>query len=177
MLNIVLFEPEIPQNTGNIMRTCVAIGAKLHLIEPLGFELSEKTLKRSALDYVKDLEYVIYKNYDAFLNANPGVYYFLSRYGKKSYHKINYDPLKETYLLFGKESTGFDKKILALNLEHTFRIPTTDKVRSINLANAVAIVAFDYMRQIDFPGCIDHEPESFKGKDFLDQFKGDNHGN
>jgi tRNA (cytidine/uridine-2'-O-)-methyltransferase len=176
MLNIVLFEPEIPQNTGNIMRTCVAVGATLHLIEPLGFELSEKTLKRSALDYVKDLTYFRYPNYNAFKEANEGTYYFLSRYGKRSYHTIHYDTSKDVYLIFGKESTGIDKTILAQNLDFTFRIPTTDKVRSINLSNAVAIVAFDFMRHIDFLGCIDHEPDSLKGKDFLDQFKGDING-
>jgi len=172
MLNIVLYEPEIPQNTGNIMRTCVALDATLHLIEPFGFELSDRTLKRSGLDYVKDLTFFKYKNYNDFVKKNPGTYYFLSRYGKQSYEGISYDcKIEDLYLLFGKESTGFDKKVLANNLSHTFRIPTTDKVRSINLSNAVAIVAFDAMRQYGFPGCIDHEPESMKGKDFLDQFK------
>ncbi len=172
MLNIVLYEPEIPQNTGNIMRTCVALGATLHLIEPFGFELSDRTLKRSGLDYIKDLTFYTYKNYDDFVKKNPGTYYFLSRYGKQSYEGISYDcNIEDLYLLFGKESTGFDKKVLANNLSHTFRIPTTDKVRSINLSNAVAIVGFDAMRQYGFPGCIDHEPESMKGKDFLDQFK------
>ena len=172
MLNIVLFEPEIPQNTGNIMRTCVAIGATLHLIEPFGFELSEKTLKRSALDYVKDLTYHRYANYDDFASKNSGHFYFLSRYGKQSYANITYPkPVESIYLIFGKESTGMDKKVLAQHLDHTFRIPTTENVRSLNLANTVAIVAFDCMKQFDFPGCIDHEPESLKGKDFLDQFK------
>lgn len=172
MLNIVLFEPEIPQNTGNIMRTCVAIGATLHLIEPFGFELSDRTLKRSGLDYIEDLTFHTYKNYEEFVKKNKGTYYFLSRYGKQSYEGISYpSSIESLYLLFGKESTGFDKKVLAANLSHTFRIPTTDKVRSINLSNAVAIVAFDAMRQYGFPGCIDHEPESMKGKDFLDQFK------
>ena len=174
MLNIVLFEPEIPQNTGNIMRTCVALGATLHLIEPLGFELSERTLKRSALDYVKDLTYFRYPNFNAFQEKNPGTYFFLSRYGKQSYEKITYpSPITSTYLIFGKESTGVDKKILAKYIDQTFRLPTTDKVRSINLSNAVAIAAFDCMRQYGFPGCIDHEPETLKGKDFLDQFKED----
>ena len=171
MINIVLYEPEIPQNTGNIMRTCVAIGATLHLIEPFGFELSDKTLKRSGLDYIKDLKYRVYKDYKSFKKQNTGIYFFLSRYGKKSYEKIEYKfSLSKTYFLFGKESTGIDKKILAENLSNTFRIPTTDKVRSINLSNAVAIVAFDAMKHHGFPGCFDHEPESHKGKDFLDQF-------
>jgi tRNA (cytidine/uridine-2'-O-)-methyltransferase len=171
MINIVLFEPEIPQNTGNIMRTCVAIGATLHLIEPLGFELSERTLKRSALDYVKDLTYKRYPNFEAFEKENKGNYFFLTRYGKQSYAKISYPkPIESLYLIFGKESTGVDKKILGKYINHTFRIPTTDKVRSLNLSNTVAIVAFDAMKQFEFPGCIDHEPESMKGKDFLDQF-------
>lgn len=172
MLNIVLFEPEIPQNTGNIMRTCVALGATLHLIEPFGFELSEKTLKRSALDYVKDLTYHTYLNFEDFELKNKGTFYFLSRYGKKSYETIEYsESIESVYLIFGKESTGVDKKILAKHLDQTFRLPTTDKVRSINLSNAVAIIAFDAMRQFGFPGCYDHEPETHKGKDFLDQFK------
>ena len=109
---------------------------------------------------------------DDFVKKNPGTYYFLSRYGKQGYEGISYDcKIEDLYLLFVKESTGFDKKVLANNLSHTFRIPTTDKVRSINLSNAVAIVGFDAMRQYGFPGCINHEPESMKGKDFLDQFK------
>jgi len=172
VINIVLYEPEIPQNTGNIMRTCVAIGATLHLIQPFGFELSDRTLKRSGLDYIKDLKFKVYRDYKDFIKQNSGTFYFLSRYGKKSYEKIRYEsPLSKIYILFGKESTGIDKKILAENLINTFRIPTTDKVRSINLSNAVAIVAFDAMRHFGFPGCFDHEPESHKGKDFLDQFQ------
>ena len=176
MLNIVLFEPEIPQNTGNIMRTCVALGATLHLIEPLGFELSERTLKRSALDYVKDLNYKRYPNFKAFEQTNTGKFYFLTRYGKQSYASLQYQqPIEAIYLIFGKESTGIDKTILGRYIDQTFRIPTTDKVRSLNLSNTVAIVAFDCMKQFDFPGCIDHEPDSMKGRNFLDQFVEGNH--
>jgi len=172
MLNIVLYEPEIPQNTGNIMRTCVAIGAKLHLIEPMGFKLDEKKLQRSALDYFEHIHYQVYQNYDEFVEKNRGTYLFLTRYGKKNYADINYKELLEPlYLIFGKESTGIDKKILANNLDFCFRIPTTDKVRSLNLSNAVSIVAFEVLRQFDFENLIEHEPEIHKGKDFLDQFK------
>lgn len=171
-LHIVLYEPEIPQNTGNIMRTCVAIGAKLHLIEPMGFQIDESKLKRSALDYYEHLDYTVYPNYQTFAEKNPGTYLFLSRYGKKNYADIDYQDLKQPlYLIFGKESTGIDKKILAKHIEDCYRIPTTDKVRSLNLSNAVAIVAFEVLRQHDYEGLIEHEPETHKGKDFLDQFK------
>jgi tRNA (cytidine/uridine-2'-O-)-methyltransferase len=171
-LNIVLYEPEIPQNTGNIMRTCVAIGAKLHLIEPMGFQIDESKLKRSALDYYEHLDYTVYPNYQTFAEKNSGTYLFLSRYGKKNYADIDYQELNQPlYLIFGKESTGIDKKILAKHIEDCYRIPTTDKVRSLNLSNAVAIVAFEVLRQHDYEGLIEHEPETHKGKDFLDQFK------
>lgn len=171
-LNIVLFEPEIPQNTGNIMRTCVAIGASLHMIEPLGFKIDESKLKRSALDYYEHLDYTLYKNFDDFQVKNPGSYLFLTRYGKKNYADIKYPELKEPlYLIFGKESTGVDKKILAEHLDLCYRIPTTDKVRSLNLSNTVAIVAYEVLRQFDYEGLIKTEPETLKGKDFLDQFK------
>lgn len=170
MFDIVLYEPEIPQNTGNIMRTCVAIGAKLHLIEPMGFQIDEAKLRRSALDYYEHLNYEVYKDYETFVSKNPGVYLYLSRYGKKKYTEIEFKSFSEkVYLFFGKESTGIDKKILASHLDQTFRIPTTDKVRSINLSNTVAIVAYEALRQLDFPDLLDYEPH--KGKDFLDQFK------
>jgi tRNA (cytidine/uridine-2'-O-)-methyltransferase len=172
MLNIVLYEPEIPQNTGNIMRTCVAIGAKLHLIEPMGFKLDEKKLKRSALDYFEYIDYKVYEDYEDFKSKNPGTYLFLTRYGKKNYADLNYKALTQPlYLIFGKESTGIDKKILANNLDYCFRIPTTDKVRSLNLSNAVSIVAYEVLRQFDYENLIEYEPETHKGKDFLDQFK------
>lgn len=171
MFHVVLYEPEIPQNTGNIMRTCVAIGAKLHLIEPLGFKIDETKLRRSALDYYEHLNYTLYKNFSDFQEKNPGTYLFLTRYGKKNYADINYKALKEPiYLIFGKESTGVDRKLLASHLDHCYRIPTTDQVRSLNLSNAVAIVAYEVLRQFDFYDLEKTEPETHKGKDFLDQF-------
>jgi len=170
-LHIVLYEPEIPQNTGNIMRTCVAIGAKLHLIEPLGFKIDEAKLKRSALDYYEHLNYQMYPNYQAFKNLNPGRYFFLTRYGKKTHSDILFKEVEEPiYLIFGKESTGIDRRLLASHLEDTYRIPTNDKVRSLNLSNAVAICAFEVLRQFDYPNLEKVEPDSHKGKDFLDQF-------
>ena len=168
-LHIVLYEPEIPQNTGNIMRTSVAIGAKLHLIEPLGFKIDEARLKRSALDYYEHLDYNLYKNFDDFQSKHKGTYLFLTRYGKKNYADIDYRTLdKPIYLIFGKESTGVDRKLLAKHMDNCYRIPTTDKVRSLNLSNAVAIVAYEVLRQLDYPDLIKTEPH--KGEDFLDQF-------
>ena len=170
-INIVLFEPEIPQNTGNIMRTCVGINAKLHLIKPLGFSLDEKHLRRSALDYFEDLEYEVYENYEDFKTNNDGEYFFLTRYGKKTYSKVDFRNIRDNiYLIFGKESTGVEKSILADNISRCFRIPTTDKIRSLNLSNAVAIVAFELLRQFDFFDLEVTEPETLKGTNFLDNF-------
>ena len=175
MLHIVLYEPEIPQNTGNIMRTCVAIGARLHLIEPLGFKLDEKRLRRSALDYYEHLDYHVYPDYQTFADKNAGTYFFLTRYGKKNYADINYQEVHDDiYLIFGKESTGIDRHLLAKHLDYCYRIPTTDKVRSLNLSNAVAIVAYEALRQLDYPSLEKVEPETHKGKDFLDQFLEEN---
>ncbi|MBE0700756.1 MAG: tRNA (cytidine(34)-2'-O)-methyltransferase [Acholeplasmataceae bacterium] len=172
MFQVVLYEPEIPQNTGNIMRTCVAIGAKLHLIEPLGFKIDDKKLKRSALDYYAHLNHEIHRNFDAFREKNPGTYLFLTRYGQKTYTDIDYKQMKEPlFLVFGKESTGVDRSLLAAHLEDCYRIPTNDHVRSLNLSNAVAIVCYEALRQFDFPNLIKTEPETLKGKHFLDQFK------
>lgn len=171
-LNIVLYEPEIPQNTGNIMRTCVAIGAKLHLIKPLGFSLEEKHLKRSGLDYISKLQFEVYENYEDFKSKNKGSFYFLTRYGHKNYKNINFTKTDgNIYLLFGSESTGINRYLLKDNLDSCFRIPTTDNVRSLNLSNAVAIVAYEVMSQYDFVGLHDEEPESLKGANYLDEYK------
>ena len=175
-IHIVLYEPEIPQNTGNIMRTCVAIGAHLHLIEPLGFSLSDKYLKRSHLDYVKDLSFKTYKNFTEFEKNNQGTFFFLTRYGQKTYSDFDYKSYlpDDIYLIFGKESTGVDRHLLAKHLDHCYRIPTTDKVRSLNLSNAVALVSYEVLRQLDFLELEKMEPETLKGKAFLEQFLGDN---
>lgn len=171
MIHIVLYEPEIPQNTGNIMRTAVAIGAKLHLIEPLGFKIDERRLRRSALDYYDDIDYEIHQDFETFKKKNEGTYFFLTRYGKKTYSDIDFPSVDgPLYLIFGKESTGVDRSLLGSNIERCFRIPTTDKVRSLNLSNAVAIVCYEVERQLDFPGLYKKEPESKKGPHFLDQY-------
>jgi len=175
-IEIVLFNPEIPQNTGNIMRTCVALGIKLHLIEPLGFKIDDKKLKRSALDYYEFINFELHKSFADFKKLNDGKYYFLTRYANKKYSEIKFNESKthqKIFLCFGSESYGIKRRLLSLNFKDCFRIPTTDKVRSLNLSNCVAIVLFEAARQLDFNGLIDFEPESLKGKDFLSKYNYD----
>lgn len=166
MINIVLFEPEIPQNTGNIMRTCVAVGARLHLIKPLGFDLSDKQLKRSGMDYIEELDYFVYEDYKDFVSKNPGHYFYITRYGEKTYSDVDYNEIKDNiYLIFGKESTGIDKNILKNNLDHCFRIPMKKDIRSLNLSNCVAIVLYEVLRQTNYFGLFKFE--TIKGKNYL----------
>ena len=163
MLNIVLYEPEIPQNTGNIMRSCVATGAYLHLIEPLGFKLDEKNIKRSGVNYIDKLEYKVYPNYEEFLKENKGTFYFLTRYGHKPDTSFDYsNPEENIYFVFGKESTGIPKKILKENLDHCMRMPMTKNVRSLNLSNTVAIMLYEALRQQNYPNLYFDEPHKTK---------------
>ena len=166
MINIVLFEPEIPQNTGNIMRTCVVFNMKLHLIEPLGFSLDEKHLLRSGMDYIDELDYQIYPNWDDFIKDKDGQFVYFTRYGMKSFDECVFDKdIDNIYLVFGKESTGIDKQILKDHLEDCYRIPMNPNSRSLNLSNTVAIGAYECLRQIGFDGLSDREV--IKGEDFL----------
>lgn len=166
MINIVLYEPEIPGNTGNIMRTCVATNAKLHLIEPLGFKINDKTIKRSGVNYIDKLDYVIYTDYEDFLNKNKGDYYFFTRYGKKPHTEFDFsDKYKNIYLIFGKESTGIPKEILKNNLEKCIRIPTTSNVRALNLSNCAAIAIYEVLRQQNYNDLLRTEPH--KGENWL----------
>lgn len=160
MNHIVLFEPEIPQNTGNIMRTCVATGTKLHLIKPLGFSLSDKYLKRSAVNYIENLDYTVYENFLDFKSKNPGIYYYFTRYGKKPHTSFNYENKKDKdyYFIFGKESTGIPKEILREDLEHCMRIPMTSDVRALNLSNCCAIVIYEVLRQQNYKDLLQEEP-------------------
>ena len=140
-INVVLYHPEIPQNTGNIMRSCVGFNAKLHLIKPLGFSLDENRLKRSCVDYYEYINYEVYENFEDFKSKNKGQYYFLTRYGHKSPSTIDFRKTdKDIYLIFGAESTGIAYDILKDNLDDCYRIPTTDKIRSLNLSNCAAIM-------------------------------------
>ena len=167
MLNVVLFEPEIPQNTGNIMRTCVATNTHLHLIKPLGFYMDEAHLKRSGVNYVNECKYTIYENFDDFLNKNKGKMYYFTRYGKKPHSSFDYTNKENIYLIFGKESTGIPKEILKDHLDRCIRIPATSGVRALNLSNCVAIGIYEVMRQKNYEGLLQTEP--FKGENYLEE--------
>lgn len=148
-LNIVLFEPEIPANTGNIGRTCVATGTRLHLIEPLGFSLSEKALKRAGMDYWPHLDVTTYLDFDDFLAKNPGAkIYMATTKARQVYTDVHYEP--DCYIMFGKESAGIPEEILLENQERAVRIPMIGDIRSLNLANSVAIVLYEALRQNNF---------------------------
>ena len=148
-LNIVLYEPEIPQNTGNIGRTCVATGSRLHLIEPLGFKLSEMALKRAGMDYWEDLDVTTYINYEDFLERNPGArIYMASTKAPNLYTEVDYEP--DCYIMFGKESGGIPEEILLEHQEDAIRIPMLNDIRSLNLANSVAIVLYEALRHNHF---------------------------
>ncbi len=166
MINVVLFEPEIPENTGNIMRTCAGTGAKLHLIRPLGFALNEGIVKRSAVNYMDKVNYTLYDDFDDFVEKNPGEYYFFTRYGKKPHSEIDFtDKSKNIYLIFGKESTGIPKEILRKYLDRCIRIPCSDDIRCLNVSNCVAIAVYEVLRQQDYNDLLRYEP--FKGEDWL----------
>ena len=168
MINIVLYEPEIPQNTGNIMRTCAGTGAKLHLIEPMGFKINDKTVKRSGVNYIEHCDYTIYDDWNDFLSKNEGEFYYLTRYGRKPHTSFDYsDTSKNIYLVFGKESTGIPKEILSKDLDHCLRIPINSNIRALNVSNSVAIMLFEVLRQQDYPNLLKEEP--FKGADYLEK--------
>ena len=148
-LNIVLLEPEIPSNPGNIGRTCVATGTRLHLIEPLGFRLTEKNLKRAGMDYWKDLDVTTYINYEDFLEKNPGAkIYMATTKAPQVYTDVSYEP--DCYIMFGKESAGIPEELLLENQERAVRIPMIGDIRSLNLANSVAVVLYEALRQNHF---------------------------
>ena len=139
MMNVVLLEPEIPANTGNIGRTCVATGTRLHLIEPLGFRLGEKEIRRAGMDYWQDLDVHLYLNYGDFLEKNPGArIFYASTKAPRTYTEVSYH--EDDYLMFGKESAGIPEEILLENQETAVRIPMKEDIRSLNLSNSVAVV-------------------------------------
>jgi len=155
MVHIVLYEPEIPQNTGNISRTCAVTGAHLHLIEPLGFELSEKSIRRAGLDYWQYLTVNTYKNWEDFVSKNSGEFYFCSTKGQKCHSEAQYPKDKDLYFVFGKESQGLPEPLLEANYDKCIRIPMRGFVRSLNLSNAVAVVVYEALRQLDYPDLTD----------------------
>ena len=149
MINIVLHEPELPANTGNIGRTCVAAGARLHLIEPLGFHINEKMVKRAGLDYWDKLDVTVYDNYEDFLEKNPGAkIYMATTKAPHTYCDVRYED--DCYIMFGKESAGIPEDILVQHPDTAIRIPMIGDIRSLNLSNSVAIVLYEALRQHDF---------------------------
>ena len=147
-MNIVLLEPEMPANTGNIGRTCVATGTKLHLIKPLGFEITDKMVKRAGLDYWPHLNYEVYENFEDFLEKNPdciGKLYMATTKARHIYTEVAYEP--DSYLMFGKESAGIPEEILVKYEDYCMRIPMEYNIRSLNLSNSVAIVLYEALRQ------------------------------
>lgn len=168
MIHVVLYEPEIPQNTGNIMRTCMAANCQLHLIEPLGFKLDEKHLRRAGMDYRHEINMKQYPSWESFLQQNQGQYFFITRYGKKSPTAFDYSEIEEDiYLIFGKESTGIPKEILRPYQERCARLPMVENARSLNLSNCVAICVYEVLRQRNYEGL--SKTEQLKGEDWLEK--------
>lgn len=154
-LNIVLVEPEIPQNTGNIARTCAATGARLHIVEPMGFKIDDKKLKRAGLDYWYLLDITYYSNLEDFFEKNKdGNFYFFSTKAQNRYSDISYPD--KSYLFFGKETAGLPEELLKANPERCVRIPMISDARSLNLSNSVAIGVYEVLRQWDFPKLLEH---------------------
>lgn len=167
MLHVVLYQPEIPQNTGNIMRTCVAVNATLHIIGPLPFSIDEKSLKRSGMDYIHNLKMHYYDSYEEFQKKNPHAnVYYVTRYADKVYSEYDLtDVAKNIYLMFGRESTGIPHDILRMHEDRLMRLPMVPEARSLNLSNCVAIVVYEVLRQQKFPNLA--TSEAIKGEDFL----------
>lgn len=154
MINIILYHPEIPQNTGNILRSAMATNATVHIIGPIPFSLDDKSLKRAGMDYIHDAHYIIYDSYEDFAKKNKDkTIYYITKYGDKTYTEVDFtDPVEDVYIMFGRESTGIDKEILREHKEYTLRIPMLSTARSLNLSNSVAIVLYEILRQKKFVG-------------------------
>ncbi len=167
MINIILYQPEIPPNTGNIIRTCYATDAILHIIKPLSFDLYHPLIKRAAAGRaIEDIEYHVYENYEEFLEKHSDKkIYYISRYGIRNYAEANFKDSKDVWVMFGRESTGIHKNILKNNIDNCLRIPMSEKCRSLNLANSVSLVAYEILRQNDFKNLSLFEVQ--KGKNFL----------
>ena len=151
MLNIVLVEPQIPQNTGNISRTCAVTGAVLHLIKPYGFVISDKQLKRAGLDYWDKLEIHEYENLDEFCEKTEGEYYYFTTKRRNVHTEISYPEDRDVFLVFGREDKGLPEELLHSDPEHCSRIPMRPTLRSLNLSNSVAIAVYEVLRQWDYP--------------------------
>ena len=152
MNHVVLYQPEIPQNTGNIARTCVGTGTPLHLIKPYGFSLEDKYVKRAGLDYWKDLELYEYESIEEFFEQNQGNFYMISKFGKQNFSDMDYSDRKEAhYFVFGRETSGLPDELKDKYKDTLMRTPMTEKVRSLNLSNTVGILVYEALRQQDYP--------------------------
>ena len=167
MIHIVLYRPEKPMNTGNIMRTCVAINAKLHIIGPISFSIEEKDIKRTGLDYIDKLKMEFHVDYEDFINKYPDANtYYVTRYSKQVYSSFDFtDSCKDYFLMFGRESTGIPHDILREHPDRLLRIPMVADARSLNVSNCVSLVAYEVLRQQNFEGLATQE--EIKGNDFL----------
>lgn len=166
MLNIVLYQPEKPANTGNIIRTCMCFDMRLHIIGPITFSFDDKQLKRAQMDYVKDCDITFYGNYEDFNSRNyKGQFVYFSRYGLKTFDECRFNKDEDIYIMFGKESTGIPKSILKGHLDETYRLPMKANARSLNLSNCVAIGAYEALKQTGFDGL--SKVEVIKGADWL----------
>jgi len=160
-INVVLYQPETPANTGNIARTCAATGSTLHLIRPLGFRTDDKTLKRAGLDYWQYVNIIYYDSLGDFFEKNvEGEFYYLTKFGEKTYSHFDYsDTAKNHYFIFGRETTGLPNDLISDNLDRTIRIPMTENVQSLNLSNTAAILVYEAMRQQNYLNLIKEGPD------------------
>ncbi|WP_040204331.1 tRNA (uridine(34)/cytosine(34)/5-carboxymethylaminomethyluridine(34)-2'-O)-methyltransferase TrmL [Neobacillus jeddahensis] len=151
-INVVLYQPQIPSNTGNIARTCAGTDTNLHLIRPLGFSTDDKMLKRAGLDYWQYVNIIYYDSLEDFYEKNAGgAFFYITKFGKKQYSSFDYsDPSKEYYFIFGRETTGLPAEVIENNKETALRIPMTDNIRSLNLSNTAAILIYEALRQQAF---------------------------
>lgn len=150
VINIVMIEPEIPQNTGNVARTCAATGARLHLVGPMGFKIDDKKLKRAGLDYWQYLDITYYESSDEFFEKNKdGKFFFFTTKGRKTHSQMDYPD--NCYLVFGKETKGLPEELLLAHPDSCTRIPMAGEIRSLNLSNAIAIAVYEVLRQWDYP--------------------------
>lgn len=154
MIHIILYHPEIPANTGNILRTAMATNSRVHIIGPIPFSMSDKALERAGMDYLKDAKYDYYDSYEEFNEKfQDKTIYYVTKYGANIYDEVDFsDPIEDVYVMFGRESTGIDKEILSAHKETTLRIPMISTARSLNLSNSVAIIVYDILRQKKYPG-------------------------
>ena len=169
MIHIVLYRPEKPQNTGNIMRTCVAINAVLDIIGPVTFSLENKDLHRVGMDYIDDLKMFYYPDYETFdKKYHDQEIFYITRYSDKVYSSFDFsNPIKDVFVMFGRESTGIPHDVLREHPDHLLRLPMVPEARSLNLSNCVAIIAYEILRQQNFIGL--STSEAIKGEDFLDK--------